>query len=509
MVFERLRDQSGILSEFTDDQLREIVAKAHGSCYLCGDPIDFQKDQIEGDHIDPNDPNRNRPENICLTHRKCNARKRDLPLSLAKKLFRLIRFSEEHQDLPSFDDALDDFVGTNRRPITYAIRQAPRNDYININFGNSNSIEVPLYLDSASGTKYCFCEVPVKNLFNDEDAQPRKITHGHVWKMLLDFTKHPIHEPSSLRLVTDPDTSTARLKLCDGQHKALAQILLDREFIPTKIYVDPDIHLIRTLIDTIQNRIKKLPLYPSIVMEKLSVIYKTEWERYRQDTQPPYTESRFVSSFRSDQQANVKKNLLKAIYQSILSGKTESEMHKILKFVESEKRRVGVDKIMSMNLFERTLFKNFVFQKPCNFPVGSETDLRLKEVVNVRKFLDTFVKIFFEDELGIKKDIDNKMKRMFKSGSIRSWVATLRSAINNRLSVLDVRDMNKTFLRNVSEENWVGIQSILQRLEQHPIWNDDSPDVESKLNENKLETSDRLFREYSTPLDVEYLLGPM
>ena len=38
MVFERLRDQSGILSEFTNDQLREIVAKAHGSCYLCGDP---------------------------------------------------------------------------------------------------------------------------------------------------------------------------------------------------------------------------------------------------------------------------------------------------------------------------------------------------------------------------------------------------------------------------------------------------------------------------------------
>lgn len=508
MVFERLREQSGILSEFTDAQLKEIVTKAHGSCYLCGDPIDFEKDSIEGDHIDADDPNRNRPENICLTHKKCNARKRDLPLSLAKKLFQLLRFSEKYQDLPSFDNVLDDFVGTNRRPIIYTICQGSRNERISINFGDSNSVDIPLYLDSASGIKYCFCEVPINNLFNDEDAQPRKITYGHVWKMLLDFTKHPVHEPSSLRLVTDPDTSTAKLKLCDGQHKALAQILLDRNFIPAKIYVDPDIHLIRTLIDTIQNRIRKLPLYPSIVMEKLSVIYSTEWERYCQDTEPPYTESRFINSFRSDQQANVKKNLLEAIYMSILHGKTDSEEHKILKFVESVKRRVGTDKIMSMNLFKKTLLKNFVFQKPCDFPVGDTTDLRLNEVANMRKFLDIFVDVFFEDDLGIKKEIDNKMKRIFKSGSIRSWVTVFQSAINNRLSVLDVRHMDKPFLRKISNGNWVGIQSILQRLEQHPIWDDDSPDVESKLNENKLETSDRLFREYSIPLDVAYLLGP-
>ena len=507
MTFNRLRDQSGILAGFTDEQLKEIVAKAHGECYLCGDPIDFQKDRIEGDHIDPSASNRNRPENICLTHRKCNARKRDLPISLAMKLFRLIRFSGDHQDLPSFDDALDEFVGTNRRPITYTIRESIRNEFININFGSNNSIEAPLYTDSASNTKYCFCNVPINNLFNDEDAQPRKITYGHAWKMLLDFTKHPVHEPSSLRLVTDPDTSTARLKLCDGQHKALAQILLSREFIPAKIYIDPDIHLIRTLIDTIQNRIRKLPLYPSIVMEKLSVIYNTEWQRYRQDTPPPYTESRFISSFRSDQQADVKKNLLEAIYQSILCGKTESEDHKILDFIESTKTRVGTDKIMSMNLLKKTLLKHFVFQKPCNFPVGGEDDLRLIEVANMRKFLNFFVGVFFEGELGIKKEIDNKLKRMFKSGSIRSWVVTLRSAINNRLSVLDSRDVNKTFLRHITEEQWDGLEAILQRLEQHAIWNDESPNVESNLNENKLETSNELFRTYSTPLNVEYLLG--
>ena len=99
------------------------------------------------------------------------------------------------------------------------------------------------------------------------------------------------------------------------------------------------------------------------------------------------------------------------------------------------------------------------------------------------------------------------MKRLFKSGSIRAWVTTLQSAINNRLGVLDRRQMDRPFLRNVPDENWSGILSILQRLEQHPIWDDDSPDVESKLNENKLETSERLFAEYPMPVSVQYLLG--
>jgi len=504
MTLEKLRSQSGVLSEFTDNQLREIVTKAHGACYLCGDPIDFEKDLIEGDHIDPNGGNR--PENICLTHKKCNARKRDLPIGLAKKLFKLIKFSEKHQEIPSFDDVLDTFVNDNRKPITYGISERTGNKYFRINFGFANSIESPLYVDPASNIKYCFCEVPMRNLFNDIDAQPRKITHEHVWKMLLDFTRHPVHEPSSLRLVTDQSTNTAKLLLCDGQHKALAQILLGRLTIPAKIYIDPDIHLIRTLIDTIQNRIGKLPLYPSIVMEKLSVIYTTEWERYHNETSPPYTEKRFIQTFRSDEQANVKNNLLEAIYSSILYGKTDSEEHRILKFVESEKRRVGTAKVMSMNLFKTTLLKNFVFQKSCDFPVGTDEDLRLKEVINLRKFLDFFVNEFFEDTIGITKEIDNKMKRIFKSGSIKAWVTILESAINNRLSVLDVREMDKPFLRNVTDENWEGIKSILQRLEQHPIWNDDSPDVESKLNENKLETSQALFRTYSTPLTVEHLL---
>jgi len=325
--------------------------------------------------------------------------------------------------------------------------------------------------------------------------------------MLLDFTRHPIHEPSSLRLVVDPDTSTAKLMLCDGQHKALAQILLGRSSIPAKLYIEPDIHLIRTLIDTIQNRIRKLPLYPSIVMEKLSAIYEVEWERYRNETEPPYTEKGFVRTFRSDVQSIVKNHLNESIYGAILFGKTDAEKHRILKYIESEKRRVGPDKIMSLNLFKKTLLKNFVYQKPCEYPVGTDADFRLKEVNNVRRFFGLFVDVFFEGAFGIPKEIDNKMKRLFKSGSIRAWVTILKSAVNNRLSVLDVREMDKPLLRNVADENWEGILSILQRLEQHPIWNDDSPDVESKLNENKLETSERLFSEYSLPLSVEYLLG--
>jgi hypothetical protein len=505
-VLQRLRSQSGILGSFSDDQLVEIIAKARGECYLCGDPIDFEKDSIEGDHIDPEGGDR--PENICLTHKKCNARKRDMPIGLAKIMFDLIKFSQTYDNLPSFDDALDYFVtGDKRKPITHAHFVEENVDYLKVNFGDSLKTKTPLYRDPASKIEYCFCDVPIKNILNDVDIQPRRIAWQHVWKLLLDFMKHPVHEPSSLRLVIDDQTNTSKLKLCDGQHKALAQILLSRGTIPAKVYISPDVQLIRTLIDTIQNRITKLPLYPSIVMEKLSNIYQVDWQRYVNDTRPPHTETGFVKTFKSYQQSEVKNQLVEAIYSSILYGENKERNHKILKYVEAEKRRAGTEKVLSMNLFKKTILANFVYQKPCDFEVGAEQDLRVKEVNNMRRFLDLFVRTFFEDPVGLPKEINDKTIRLFKSGSIRAWVVTLKSAINNRLAVIDQRDLDKTFLRNVSEEHWNGILAILQRLEQHPIWNDSSPDVESRLNENKLETSIKLFSEYATALDVQYLLA--
>lgn len=506
-IFDRLRSQSGVLAKFSNEQLLEIIEKAHGECYLCRDPLDYEKDSIDGDHIDPDVGVR--PENICLTHKKCNQKKRDLPIALARRYFELLRFSTKYSPLPSFDNALDNYVSDNRKIIKYTPYEEDGVNYLKINFGEGLIINTPVYVDIASKIKYCFCEVPIKNLFNDIDVQPRKISYQHVWKMLVDFNIHPVHEPSSLRLITDLTTGTAKLMLCDGQHKALSQILLGRTTIPAKLYIDPDIRLIRTLIDTIQNRIKKLPLYPSIVMEKLSVIYESEWEQYRQDSKPPHTERGFINGFRSYQKKIVRNHLIEAVYSSILFGESDLKNHEILKYIESIKRRVGTDKVISMNLFKTTILKNFVYQKPCDFEVGTVADLRLKEVNNVRRFLDLFVSTFVEDSLGLPREKDNKLIRIFKSGSVRAWVTTLKSAINNRLGVIDVDKMNMPFLRNIPEACWDGIKSILQRLEQHPIWGDDNLDVESKLNENKLQTSKRLFSEYRIPLDPHYLLGPL
>lgn len=504
-VYDRLRSQTGILESFNDEELLEIITKAHGVCYLCGNPIHLESDTIDGDHIDPDGGDR--PENICLTHKKCNQKKRDLPLGLAKKWFELERFSKSYSDLPSFDDALDHFVEDNRQIIAYEYIEEEGQDYLSLNFGDYQKIKTPCYEDPATESKFCFCNVPIKNIFNDTDAQPRRITWRHVWRLLLDFTVHPIHEPSSLRLNTIPETQNARLLLCDGQHKALAQIILDREIVPAKIYVDPDIQKIRTLIDTIQNRIKKMPLYPSIVMEKLSVIHGDRWQRFINESSPPHTERRFIRTFRSDEQKLIKNELREAIYNSILYGATAESEHGILEYIEAEKRRAGPDKVMSMFLFKTTILKNFVYQDPCSFQVGSEDDLRLKEVQNMRRFLDQVVSVFFKDPLGILKVKDNKMIRIFKSGSMRVWVKTLRSAINNRLSIIEHKEMDKTFLREISEPQWNGIKAILERLEQHSIWSDDSPDVESKLNENKIETTERLFDEYTIKLNARYLLA--
>ncbi|GAH54125.1 unnamed protein product, partial [marine sediment metagenome] len=261
------------------------------------------------------------------------------------------------------------------------------------------------------------------------------------------------------------------------------------------------------LIDTIQNRIRKLPLYPSIVMEKLGVIHRDRWQEYQNTTSAPYTEAKFIKTYRSDEQTNLKRQLKEAIYNSILYGERKEDEMKILKYVEAEKRRAGKDKIMTMNLLKTTVLKNLVFQKPANYEVGSESDMRLKEVHNLRKFLDIFVEVFFEDDLGIQKERTEKMKRIFKSGSVRAWTRTVKSAINRTLNIIDHQEFDKTMLRPIQEHEWEAIKSILQRLEQHALWDDNAPSVESQLNENKLETTQALFDDYSIPLNAAYLIN--
>jgi len=143
--------------------------------------------------------------------------------------------------------------------------------------------------DPATNVKYFFVDVPVKYIHNDKEIQPRLIMAGHVRKLAVDFVERPVHEPSNCRLVHDTG-NTARLLQFDGQHKTTAQILIGRKTVPMKIYVEPPIDMLQSLVIKIQQEIKKQPLTRSDTLAKIGDVMGRRLEGYKEVGDKPRTE---------------------------------------------------------------------------------------------------------------------------------------------------------------------------------------------------------------------------
>ena len=480
----------------------ELVLKAGSTCYLCEESMDIGTDPVEVDHVDPHGSDE--VANLHIAHGPCNSLKSDLPVDAAKRMIKFRKFCERKAHNVSFDDVLDAYLpDPKRQPVVMHIE----GDIVRISFQGQKST-ANLMTDPATGVRFFFCDVPVSFICNDADVQPRKIDWSHAWSMAQDFENHPVHEPSSCRIDLDQN-GRGRLGQFDGQHKTTAQIILGRKSVQTEVYISPSLLMIRDLIVSIQNKIRKLPLQAAIAITKLADVCRDHWEK-----SGAKSESEFIKSYRSDQQANAKKQLIAAIYQAII----DDSDNQIDDYVQKQRARRGTDPI-SMNNLTNIIFRQLVCQEPQKVEVGSPADMRGEEAKNVIVILNQLTQMLLSDgkwesgrPRGAQPSRDHrKAQRFFTPGAVRYWAPTLKRAINNRLglSLGAPEEESKPLLRQLSPDQRDDIAKIIRRLVEHPVWVDDvTPNIDGTLNENSYKTSARLFLEqYPIRLDVGYLVG--
>lgn len=496
----------GVIAEFpTEDReaiWQELVAKSGGVCQLCEDPIDVDSDDIIIEHKD----NKGKSEisNLYIAHRSCNSLKRDLPYSEAKLMIKFKKFCESKGYNISFDDILDKYVGEKRKSIKIVLD----NSQAAITFSHENQVEANVMIDPATQTRYFFAEVPIEYIHNDTQVQPRRINWSHAWTMALDFQKHPVHEPSSCRVQLD-DNQVGKLLQFDGQHKTTAQILLGRKSIQTKIYIDPDVSMVKDLIITIQNVIKKMSLAPAIYLEKMDSV---QLEKFQ--ASGAASEQAFVETYLLRDRPNAKKGIFSSIYQNILINSN----NRFAMYIQPEGSRGGKYPL-SMNLTLNHILKFLVCQDLETVQIGSPQDFRVNECENVVFVLNVLADELLEEgkwplntQLQESSTDYMKAKRFFRSGAVRYWNDTLRRAIISRLNLLERVDQSRLLLRPLTDHQRDLIQDVVVKLANHPIWTDNDGTIDSKLNENSVETSQTLFtagspRGYKIPLTVAYLLG--
>lgn len=275
-----------------------LLEKSKGLCALCSRPLGPDPDLIQADHRIAG--GKNTLSNLYLAHKSCNSSRGDLDFEQAKPLVEFKTFAEELGSV-TFDNIVDDYIDNGNRQVQFSIK----NDLLTLDLA-SKKTSLHLYTDPATDTKYCFAEIPVQYILNDREVQPRLIIYPHVRRLALDFHERPVHEPSNCRLVAIGE-DIAELRQFDGQHKTTAQVLMGRKMVPMKIYVEPNISMLQSLVVKIQQEIKKQPLTRSDTLAKLGDVIKSLLESYVEKGGGFRSEKGFIEAQPKDKRAETRK----------------------------------------------------------------------------------------------------------------------------------------------------------------------------------------------------------
>lgn len=344
----------------------DLWNKANGVCALCGLPLPADGKRIDVDHIKPRTTGGATVlSNLFLAHSFCNKSKGQLDFKLARPIIEFQAWSRQHNQR-TFDDVLNKYLRDGKQRVRLTISDSK----MNVLFG-SISRDAEVFIDPATGTKYAFMNVPVDFIFNDVQSQPRVINAEHVRNLALDFSKHPVHEPSNSRMVT-LDHGLAELHQFDGQHKTTAQIILDRKEVPMKLYVDPDLPMIQELVVQIQQGIRKQPLSTTDTLRKLDDVVKDKIEQYRNlnDGLVP-TEVQLVDAQPKNEQLEFKKRLLGNFSYLVFSA-ADFKMREFVS-TKADKAKPLTDSVLIRKLIQPLLSQSLLDQ-PLDAAVQRETE---------------------------------------------------------------------------------------------------------------------------------------
>jgi len=142
---------------------------------------------------------------------------------------------------------------------------------IKIFFDNRTTpLELPLYECPSTGYKYFYAIIPIQNIKNDLELQPRPLEMKRLWELYRHLMIHTQLSPAICRLVDN------KILLFDGQHKSAAQIWAGRKEIECKIYLDPDVKILKETNLTAHDKLRQMPFFTSVLINKWADLFKEE-----------------------------------------------------------------------------------------------------------------------------------------------------------------------------------------------------------------------------------------
>ena len=463
----------------TEEEKKELLEK-HKNCYICNDTLEgYSREEIQFDHIYnyadgyPQDLSNFAPVHASPDERRLNchaAKGRKAPVDYREE----VRIKKRLKSVQGLADLCVSAV-----PSVYSIAADNRT----ITF---NGVQLPLY-NQKIGVKdnyYFFHDVETKYFENDNEIQLRPLDDRKILPLIFNL-KHSIQLlPSLARL--DPTTNT--LKLFDGQHKAVAQMLgNNKERIPCLVFVFSDVNALRVTVyeahtDFVQQRYRK-----SHIDAKLADIYRQKIEAFRKQCGDPQASYSEADILRGESIPNIRRFLLSSILNEI---NTETD---IIRLYAAQSRLDQKQQPILWQSIERFI------SKFCNLSAVEElsesnSNYRSDEIDNITFLLRLIENYAIESKWSPDNPTSShhKMARIFfYRTAFNNWLNTLEEGL--RFSLEQMRGSkvwgSLCYQQSFPPEVRNRFSGITKRLFEHPLWvQEEIQDEIAKTNQDAVVT---------------------
>jgi hypothetical protein len=523
---------SKYLSSLSEKEYEDLTNNLYkiqsGICYICQKPIDLELQGTNIDHIVPlANKGKDSDDNFAVTHETCNKSKQDANLYIARVLHKLKdiqeKVSHEKNKTASLKEVLSQFDGSK-----HDFKYKCNNNYIEYSFDGIKDVTIyktPIFIDLLSQEKFCFIDVPIEYLFHDDKINPRGINNS-INLLVKEFYKGNPQLHLTLARIDEN-----KIKLFDGQHKAVAQLLLGSKKLLVRLFISPNVDRLTETNTNAGSTLRQIAFDKSIMRQLNNTLYYERVRKYQTDhglaeDNFEFSEEQLVEYFKGEN-VNIKKYIIDSIKHSITYSK-ENRMKDYIDF-EGKAKELPI----SYSAFEKTFLSQFIDSKLIlNTNIGFKTDEGLNprelEINQIVKLLNIVAEQLyinkFNPEIGVyrieqkiidKKDTDISDNhliafRISKEEIVYNWLQYLKKVIENYFSNTGkIYSSNKLFQSQFPDQLWQNLNNFIINLSNLPLWKDRSMSSTIFSGKNNYEYWKNVFETSKTPDNVQVIIKPL
>lgn len=477
------------MSESRERLIQRLLEIQGGKCFIGEEPLDPAIGRLEIDHIIPRAKGGKDDDNnkavVCEFH---NRNKADSDLRVARCMARYERIKDRYSttgpNRPNLGDFLSEAGGS--KYLLSARIDGTAFEYELVETGVSKRI-VPLFRDKLANMDSVFVELPVEYIFHDERINPRAVS-ARIRGLIEEFldARPQLHIALAWGELTD---GKLKVQVFDGQHKAVAQLLLGVHTLPVRLFLNPDVNVLLQANTNAGTTLRQVAFDKATQRFLGSQIFWEKVDEYRRATGREeddlgFSEQELLRFF-----AGEHREIRRYIVDDVRVGVIHNPENRLKTYVEFGGR--AKDKPLSYSTIEKTIFSMFIHKDPLPTPMDSRLEIgenpRQLEKQQLVQLMNIIAEEIFEgkydfdigsdrveERLRRQEDVPDghlRATRMSREEVFYNWLRYVRDLIRRyflmRGQVVEDDDL---FERKFPPELWDLVGRLIRGLANLPLW---------------------------------------